>query len=443
MHTPISRRTVLRGLSAALPLPFLEAMTPTLLNAQTTNAATIVPPGRMVVCHYGTGTNVDEFFPTDTGKDFAFSRILKPLEAFREQMTVMSGLYLEHGGGHTGDYTFLTGQPGMRAASGIENGISADQVVAEKVGTNTRFPSLQLSIGRGTGYGSQGLATLSWNRSGIPMAAENDVKRIFQRMFKVDKKHEAAARAEKNRKRASILDAVMGEAKRLDRQVSRNDKAKLDEYFTSVREIEEQLQRNEAWADKPKPQPTIDDPERFTRSYNPSIRDFEYDVWKKMMFDLIVMALQTDSTRVITFNIRKEGTGERYAAHGVSKGHHELTHYAGPNDLDELAKVDEVNMGFWNHFLNRMQDIKESDGSSLLDHSMVAFSSGAGMGHSRDRLPTALFGGAALGVKHQGHLALPKETPLARVWHTMVDRMGVDVGETFQDSEGRIEELVG
>lgn len=432
----LSRRTVLRGLGATIALPYLEAMTP-LAFASTTNAGV---PRRMLVCHYGTGMNLHEFFPQDVGKDFSFSRILKPLEQFREQMTVVSGLYLEHGGGHTGDYTFLTGTKGMKG-NGIEGGISADQIVAEQIGGQTRFPSLQLSIARGTAYGNQGLATLSWNRSGIPLAAENDPKLIFARLFKVDKKHEARLRDERNRQRGSILDTVLGEANRLDRQVGKSDKAKLDEYFTSVREIEQQLERDIAWGQKPKPAPSLENIGDYSTSYAPEVRGFAYEKWKKLMFDLIVMAFQTDSTRVITYNIRGEGTGENWPVHGVSKGHHALTHYAGPNDLDELAKVDEINMGFWAEFLARMQSVKEVDGNSLLDHTMIAYSSGAGMDHSHNRLPTCFFGGKALGVNHQGHLKLENQ-PLARLWHTMVERMGVPVETTFQDSTGVISEVL-
>ena len=437
MNKRLSRRTVLRGLGATIALPHLEVMSPR--SAKAAEGATIPP--RMVVAHYGTGTNVFEFFPKDTGKDFTFSRILKPLERFREQMTVMSGLYLEHGGGHSGDYTFLTGTEGMKS-DGIDGGISADQVVAEQMANETRFPSLQMSIARGSGYGNQGLATVSWNRNGIPLAAENDPKVIFSRLFKVDKKHEAKIRDERFRRHGSILDFVQGEAKRLERQVSHADKAKLDEYFTSVREIELQLDRNVAWADKPKPSPRLEGVGDYSRSFAPGVRGFSYEKWKQLMFDLIVMALQTDSTRVITFNIRTEGTGERWPVHGVSKGHHALSHANGPNDMEELAKVDEINMGFWVKFLDRMQSVKEVDGNSLLDHSMIAYSSGAGFAHSRDKLPTCLFGGKALGIQHQGHLKLPDSTPLARVWHTMVDRMGVPVGETFQDSTGVISEMI-
>ena len=436
MPKRLSRRTVLRGVGAAIALPCLEAMLP----ATTAAAEGDGVPSRMLVCHYGTGMNLHEFFPKDVGRDFTFTRILKPLERFREHMTVISGLYLEHGGGHTGDYTFLTGTKGMKG-NGIEGGISADQVVAERIGAQTRFPSLQLSIARGTGYGNQGLATLSWNRSGIPLSAENDPKLIFARLFKVDKKHEARARDERNRRRGSILDTVLGEAHRLERQVGKADKAKLDEYFTSVREIEQQLERDVAWSEKPKPVPTLENIGDYSASYTPDVRGFAYDKWKRLMFDLIVMAFQTDSTRVITFNIRGEGTGENWPVHGVSKGHHALTHYAGPNDLDELAKVDEINMGFWAEFLARMQSVQEVNGSSLLDHTMIAYSSGAGMDHSHNRLPTCLLGGKALGINHQGHVKMDNQ-PLARLWHTMVERMGVPTQGRFQDSTGAIDEIL-
>ncbi len=438
MPKRISRRAALRGLGVTLALPYLEAMAPTSAAAAATAKSAV--PGRMVVCHYGTGMNVRQFFPTDTGKQFTFSRILKPLERFRENMTVVSGLYLEHGGGHTGDYTYLTGAKGMRG-NGIENSISADQVVAEHVGRHTRFPSLQMSISRGTGYGNQGLATLSWNRNGMPLPAENDPKLFFSKLFKVDNKHEARRRDERYRRRGSILDAVLGEAKRLDNVVGKTDRAKLDEYLTSVREVERQLQHNVSWTKKPKPSPKLEGIGDYSQRATPGPR-MPYETWKKLMFDLIVMAIQTDSTRVITYNIRTEGTGEMWPIHGVSKGHHALTHATGANDLDELAKVDEINMGFWAQFLDRLQTVKEADGSPLLDHTMVAYSSGAGFYHSRDRLPTCVFGGKALGLKHQGHLKLPDKTPLSRVWHTMVDRMGVPVDDKFQDSTGVIGDMV-
>jgi hypothetical protein len=432
----ITRRTVLKGAGATLALPLMESMFP----GSAFGADAPIPP-RMCVCHFGIGMNVREFFPKETGPACELSRILKPLEKHRSDMTVLSGTMLEHGGSHTGDYTFLTGAEGY-TSSGITNSVSADQIAAEQIGKDTRFPSLQMSIKRGTGYGNQGLATLSWNRNGIPLAAENDPSHIFAKLFKVDNRREAARRKDGFRRQASILDYVRDQAKQMEKSVSNSDRVKLDEYFTSVREIESQLQRNIDWSTRPKPAPSTEGLGDYSRPMTTSSRDFDYATYAKLMFDLIAIAFQTDSTRVITYNVRTEG-GEIFPVHGVSKNYHALTHHNNdPKNLDELAQVDEINMGFWSGFLDRLKSIQDADGRPLLDRTMLAYSGGMGMDHSRDRLPTAFFGGKALGVKHQTHLQLPEKTPLATLWHTMVDRMGVQV-DSLQDSKGPIRELIG
>lgn len=436
MSRPLSRRTLLRAAGVCLPLPLLEAMT-----ARTRGADAAAVPPRMVVCHFGTGMNVREFFPTATGADCELPRIVRPLEAWRRRMTIVSGLYLEHGGGHTGDYSFLTGTEGWTSA-GIKGGVSADQVVAASIG-ETRFPSLQLSIERGTNFGQQGLATISWSASGIPLAAENDPRRVFERLFGEDDRRQAARRDSAFRRRGSILDHVREQAGDLSRSVGASDRGKLDEYLTAVREIETQLQRDVSWASRPKPRPELPGLGDYTRSLTPDSPSFDYTNYQRLMYDLIVVALQTDSTRVVTYNVRRELAGGVFPVHGVSKGFHALTHHNNdPKNLSELAQVDEINMGFWRQFLERLQGVQQPDGRSLLDHTLLAFSSGAGMDHSRDKLPTALFGGEALGVRHQTHLRLADNTPLARVWHTMADRMGVRL-ERLQDSAAPITELCG
>lgn len=435
--SPISRRTLLKAMGAVVPLPLLEAMLP----APAWGADAAAVPPRMLVCHFGTGMNVREFFPAETGPDCVLPRIVKPLEAWRKRMTIVSGLQLEHGGGHTGDYSFLTGTEGW-TSTGIKSGVSADQVVANAVGQATRFPSLQLSIHRGTNYGQQGLATLSWSNNGIPLAAENDPHAVFNRLFGIDDQQEAAKRQAGFRRRGSILDYVNSQAKQMERTVGAADREKLDEYFTSVREIESQLQRDIDWSKKPKPKPELERLGDYSRSLTPESREFDYRQYQKLMYDLIALAFQTDSTRVITYNVRRELSGGTFPVHNVSKGFHALTHHNNdPKNLDELAQVDEINMGFWAKFLQRMNQIPQADGRSLLDHSVIAYSSSAGMDHSRDKLPTAIFGGEALGLAHQTHLKLPEKTPLARVWHTMADRMGVET-ETLQDSRGPITEIL-
>ena len=385
--------------------------------------------------------NVREFFPQEAGTQCELPRIMKPLEAWRNRMTIISGMKLEHGGGHTGDYTFLSGAPGW-TSTGIKSGISADQVVAAAVGKDTQFPSLQLSVVRGTNYGQQGLATLSWNKNGVPLVAENDPQVIFQRLFGIEDADESARRQDGFRRRGSILDYVRDQARVMERQVGTADRQKLDEYFSSVREIELQLERDRDWSKKAKPKPDLPNLGDYSRSLIPSSSNFDYAGYQKLMYDLIALAFQTDSTRVITYNVRQELAGGTFQVHNVSKGFHALTHHNNdPKNLDELAKVDEINMGFWAKFLDRMSQISQPDGSSLLDHTVIAFSSGAGMDHSRDKLPTAIFGGEALGLKHCTHLKLAEGSPLARVWHTMADRMGVPL-ETLQDSRSPIGELI-
>lgn len=437
----LSRRAALRGIGATVALPFLEAMMPKSAFASA-EAASAAIPGRMGMFYFGTGMNMREFEPETTGRDYALSPTLKVLGAHKQDFTVLSGTYLEHGGGHQGDYTFSTGVKAIDGGT-IKNQISADQVAAEHIGRETRFPSLQMCIQRGTGFGGN-MRTLSWSRNGVPLASENDPSLIFQRLFQVDTEEEQKARAEGFRTRGSILDAVLKDANRLQKSVGKADQEKLDEYFTSLREVEQQLQRDEDWAHKPKPKVDTQGMYSYDSSYtvNMPAGAFAYEQYAKMMYDLIALAFETDSTRVITYVVRQESSGGTFPEFGVSKGFHELTHHGNdPKNLAELALVDRIYLGHWNYFLNRMKSFRQPDGSTLLDHSLLGFSSGMGIGHSKDRLPSCLFGGARRGVAHQGHLKLASQTPLSAIWHTMLDRLDVPVGDQFQDSPGVIREL--
>ena len=434
---PLSRRTLLRGAGAGFALPMLDAMMPSSVLAQ--SAAANIPP-RMAFLAFGIGMNMREFFPKGEGTGAEMSRILKPVEAYKDRFTALSNTYLEHGGSHQGDYVILTGAKG-KTPTGIFNSISADQVAAKHLGQDTRYPSLQLSVQRGTGYGG-GMKTLSWADRGIPLAAENDPHVIFRQLFSVPGARERRDQARAFRQRGSILDLVMDKAQKLQGRVSAADGEKLDEYFTSVREVERQLQRNMAWSERPKPEVKMNDLGDYTRSYRPGIGGFKYPTYAKLMYDLMALAFQTDSTRVISYMVRTEG-GEIFDCHDVSKGFHALTHHNNdPKNLDELAKVDEVNMGFFRKFLDRLDSIKEPDGKALLDRVMISTCSGMGIDHSRDRLPTVLFGGSALGIDHKTHVALAKTTPCSNLWRTMLDRAGIPVGENFQDSTGLVRQVL-
>lgn len=431
----MNRRHLLRGAGVALGLPYLEAMMPS--NALAAPAPTIPP--RIGMFYFGTGMNMRQFTPADEGPGFSATRILKPLDPLRGQFTVVSNTYLAEGGGHDGAYPFSTS-----VARGERQTISPDQLAAKSIGAETRFGSLQLSVDRGTNFGSQALATISWNEQGVPLAAENDPKLLFERLFRPDTAEQQRRQQAGFRRRGSILDLVLDDARRVDRQLGVNDRQQMEQYFNSVRELERRLERRIAWADRPKPTPQVDGLPDFDEPMSgpEGNGDYLYDDYAKLMYDLIALAFQTDSTRVISYVVRKELAGGVYPEFNVSKGYHSLTHHGNdPQNLEELAKVDTIYMSHWAYFLERLRSIPQGAGS-LLDHTLLGLSSGMGFEHSKDNLPTILSGGSRLGIKHHGHLRLLEETSLASVWHTMLDRAGVPVDREFQDSRGVIGELI-
>lgn len=431
----IGRRAVLRGTGVTLALPWLEA----LVRRGRANEPSPQATPRMGMFYFGTGMNMREFYPEGFGQSAKLSRILKPLEPSRGKFTVLSGTWLEHGGGHDGAYPFATAIP-----RGDKQTKSPDQLVADVHGKQTRFPSLQLSVKRGTGFGSQALATISWNQQGVPLAAENDPQTLFNRLFRPTDQADRAAQDGEFRQRGSVLDAVREDARGIGAAISQQDRRQLDQYFNSIREVELGLQREIDWADRPKPEPDLKGYGDYEAAVAPEGNGkFVYDTYAKLMYDLIALAFQTDSTRVVTYVVRTELAGGVYPEFGVSKGYHELSHHGNdPANLDQLAKVDTIYMKHWNYFLQRLDSIRDGEGT-LLDHSMLGFSSGMGIGHSKAILPTVMSGGSGLGIRHQTHLQLGENTPLSSLWQTMVERMGVPVEGNFQDSPGAISELVG
>lgn len=417
-----------------LALPYLEAMMPS--SAFALPEPKVTP--RLGIFYFGMGMNVRQFFPSDFGPNFTTSRILQPLEEHRGNFTVLSGTYLPNGGGHKGTYCFTTGIDREQ-----KQGISFDQLAAEAIGRNTRFPSLQMSIKRGTGFGGTDLATLAWNRQGVPLPAQNDPTVLFDQLFRPPTARQKAQQGTAFRHRQSVLDLVREDAGRLQKKLGKTDRQQLDQYFSSVRELERELERQVQWSTKAKPDPQLDGLGDYSQSIAPD-RDgeFSYETYSKLMYDLIALAFQTDSTRVITYVVRTELRGGSYPEWGLSKDYHSLTHHGNdPQNLEELARADTIYMRHWAHFLRRLQSIREGD-RTLLDRTLLGFSSGMGIGHSRDLLPTVISGGTSLGVRHQGHLRLPDNTPLSNLWLTMLNRLGVPVPQPFHDSTGMIGELI-
>ena len=430
----LNRKQFLQASGIMMSLPYLEA-----LGDQKKQKV----PARLGIFYYGTGMNMNEFEPdlNSVGPDYKMSPTLEVLKAHKKDLTFLSGTYLKHGGGHDGDYTFATGAPG-KTSSGIVCNISMDQIAANQVGHETRYASIQLGEQKGTGYGGN-LNTLSWTENAVPLASDNDPFVVFNRLFKATDKEELAKLDSEFQKQGSVLDLVYQKANGMKKDVSKRDSEKLDEYFTSVREVEKQLQRSIDWSKKPKPKVAEENYKLFGSSYKPGSPNFSYNKYAKMMFDLLALAWQSDSTRVASYVVRRESSGATWKDLKTSTSFHGLTHHGNePQKLKELARVDRLYMTHWNYFMNKLKAVKEVDGNSLLDHTMLAFSSGMGIGHSKDRLPTVLCGGKALGIKHQGHLAMQKNTPLSRLWETMLHAMQVKVPENFQDSKGKIDELL-
>jgi len=423
----LSRRTFLRGTGISLTLPWLEAMSSAATSADI--------PKRAVFTMWGLGLNGRDFTPKETGADYVPSPILKPLEEHRRDFSVISGLKLTHSGGHGGDRTFLTGTNTHQA--GCKLRVSCDQELAEAIGKGTRFPSLVLGIKRGTGFGNAQDNTLSWTKNGTPIPAENRPHVLFDQLFRPDTPESLAQRESEFARRTSVLDSVRDEAKKLDSTLGKVDRDKLDEYLTGIRDLEKKMQEEKSWLHKPKPQVSAID-FGSDQGLDPDKGGLDYRRYQRLMFDVIALALQTDSTRVISYQPRmdnSDGTGA-YKAKGNPYGYHEMTHHGeDPDKLKWFTQSDIWYMEEWAYFLGKLKSIKEGQ-STLLDHCLVAYGSTGGSinAHDNHHLPVMLAGGSKLGVKHQGHI-VSDGGYLGDLWQTMFTTLGVKVPDNFQGGE--------
>jgi hypothetical protein len=443
--TRISRRTVLKGLGAAVALPWLEAMAPWTVLASSVPAASV--PNRMAFLYVPNGVNMAEWRPEAEGALGELPSILKPLAPVKDRLLVLSGLTADKArpnGDGPGDHAralaaYLTGcQPRKTDGADIRVGISVDQVAAARVGDQTRLPSLEIGCEPGrqagscdSGYSCAYSNTISWRSATTPVPKEVNPRLVFERLFATAPPAERAAR---DLKRKSVLDFVQQDAGSLRTQLGATDQRKLDEYFSSVRDIELRIQRSEKLPELKVPDGTKK-PEGIPTSYEEHLR---------LMCDLLVLAFQTDVTRVCTFVLANEGSNRPYAAIGVPEGHHDLSHHQ--NDPKKLAKIREINtfhMKQYAYLLTKLQSIREGDGT-LLDHCLIAYGSGNGDGnrHNHDDLPILLAGRAGGTIKTARHIRYPKDTPLNNLWLSMLDRMDVKV-PTLGDATGRLPGLAG
>ena len=404
----VTRRSFLRGTGIAVALPFLDAMWPSRAHAAEAGA-----PRRMVCICASLGIHAPFLFPKETGRGYALTPYLEKLKEHRDDFTIFTGLsHPDQSGsdGHSSEQTWLTAarNPGL---GGFRNSISIDQLVAERIGVETRFPSLVL----GTAGSSQ-----SFTRSGVMIPAETSPARLFAKLFLEGKPDEVAAQMRKIREGRSIMDTVGAQAKRLEQRMGAGDRGKLDEYFQSVREMEQRLAKTEEWAQKPKPKVDAPPPQDIAD-------DKDLIGRMQLLFDLVPLALQTDSTRLITILV--QGRNDVPPVPGVSIDHHNLSHHGQDEaKIAQLKLIEEAEFAAVARLLGSLKSKKEGAGA-LLDSSMVLFGSNLGNANAHDtrNLPVILAGG---GFKHGQHLALDAQnnTPLSNLYVQMLQRMGVETG---------------
>lgn len=440
----LSRRTMLRGIGAAVGLPLLDSMVPAF--AAPANPATGAK--RFIVTYMPVGTTMKVWPAEGVGRDYKLSRIQKPFEPLREHFSILSGLdhhqanALGDGGGDhaRAGATFLTGTHAKKTSGAdIRAGISADQIVAQKTGAETRFASLELGcedsriVGAcDSGYSCAYQNSIAWRTPTSPLPPETNPREVFERLFGTeDLSLPADVRARRTRARKSILDLVRQDTQSLATTLGPADRRKIDEYLFAVREIEKRIESAETESRK------------FTPAIGkPSGVPVAYDEYAKLMFDLQVMALQADLTRVITFMLGREASLRAYPEIGVTEPHHPLTHHRGePDSIEKVIKINVYHSELVAGFLQKLKDTSDGE-HNLLYNSLVVYSSGIADGnrHTHENLP-CIFAGHGGGAFKQGrHIVYKSGTPMTNLFLTLLDSMGIRP-ESIGDSTGKLEHL--
>ena len=438
----IQRRSFLKGMGVAIGLPMLDAMIPAMAKAGNLSKS----PTRMSFVYVPNGVVMDNWTPATLGANFEMDGILKPLQPYRNQTLVISGLMDNNGnalGDGGGDHaraasSFLTAShPKKTEGADIHVGVSADQVVAEFVGSGTRLSSLQLGLddSRTVGHCDSGYScaytnSISWQSPTTPLPPEANPRAVFERLFgAVDTTIDATTRARRASYRNSLLDMTRDETQSLVSTLGASDKRKVDEYLDSIREVEKQIQMAEK--DNRKFVPAMDEPAGIPEAYADHA---------KLLYDLQVLAFQSDLTRVTTMVMGREGSVRTYDEIGVPEPHHPLSHHRNaPEALAKLTKINTYHIELFTQFIARLKATPDGDGN-LLDRSMILYGCGIADSnrHTHEKLPILIMGGANGGVQTGRHIATKEDTPVANVFLSMMDRMGVEKN-SFGDSTGKLE----
>jgi hypothetical protein len=442
----LARRTFLRGMGTMIALPMLDSMIPAMAAAGDLPK----PPMRLGFVYVPNGIIQKDWVPKTEGAGFDFMRTMKPLEPFREKLLVLSNLAQVNGrslGDGGGDHaragaTWLTGvHPKKTEGVDIHAGISADQLAAREMAKSTQFASLEIGIEEpqlagscDAGYSCAYTNTISWRSPTAPNPVEISPRAVFERLFGDGGTTDPAARLKRTRQDRTILDYVRGDLARMKPGLGARDNSKLDEYFESIRDIERRIQKAEEQIATVKV-PVVERPAGIPDTFEAHAR---------LMSDLLVIAWQTDMTRVITFMMAREASNRSYREIGVPDGHHSVTHHQNdPEKIAKTQKIDELHVRSFAYLLKRLGETKDGDGT-LLDHSMLLYGSSIRDGNVHDHhdLPLVLAGGKSAGIKGGRHIRYKPETPMNNLLLTLLDKLGIPSG-TLGDSTGRVDRLTG
>jgi hypothetical protein len=437
-RTLLDRRTFLRGLGTTMALPLLDAMAPA------AQAAAADGPIRMAFIFCANGAIMPNWKPESNGEKLVLSETLKPLEDYQSELTVFAGLTQHHGranGDGAGDHarcasSFLTGaQPRKTAGADIRVGVSVDQAAAALIGDRTKLPSLELGIERGknagscdSGYSCAYSSNISWKTPNTPVAKEINPKLAFERLFGTADGKEAAPREDLLQK--SVLDLVAEDAAQLRKRLGRTDRRKIDEYFSSIRDLEKRLARSGATS---RDAPEYDVPEGIPKELQQHIR---------LMYDVMVLAFQTDTTRISSFMLANAGSNRTYPMVDVTSGHHSLSHHRNNEQkMEQIARIDRYLIEQYGYFLGKLKAITEGE-RTLLDNCMILYGSGIADAnrHTHHDLPILLAGRGGGSINSGRYLEFPRDTPLNNLFVSMCRRAGADVQE-LGDSTGELPRL--
>jgi hypothetical protein len=445
----VSRRHFLRGLGASVALPaFASLGVPHLYASEGAGALATTATGaplRAAFIYFPNGAIPASWWPSGEGSDYQFNRTIQPLEPHKDQVQILGGLNhktAEGGPDGAGDHargtgTFLTGVRLKKSATDIRAGISIDQVMARQVGHLTRFPSLELACVSGrksgacdSGYSCAYQFNFAWSSPTTPMPPESNPRLAFERLFGSGKPGERRANLERRRlEQRSILDFALEDARSMKRRLGSEDAQKLDQYLGGVREIETRIEKTERFGE-------VQDPDVQTPEGVP----MDYAEYIQLMFDILILAFQTDSTRVATLMLAQDGSNRSFDQIGISEGHHDLSHHQ--NRPDWVAKVADIDLWYtrqFARFLEKARATQDVDGKSLLHNAMIVYGSGHADAnrHTHENLPVVL-AGAGGGTLTPGRYIRHSSQPLTNLYLSMADRLGLRDLARFGDSEGRL-----